>query len=80
MRKILVYITKEYVLIFITGVFSESTVRGLEFYSDSHPSFKDTAKYIKFILNIWKIMSLKSSSKGTRCILVLCNFFTNLRL
>ena len=46
------YITKVYVLIFITGVFSESTVRGLEFYSDSHPSFKDTARYIKFILNI----------------------------
>ena len=44
MRKILVYITKVYVLIFITSVFSESTVRGLEFYSDSHPSFKDTAR------------------------------------
>ena len=43
MRKILVYITKVYVLIFITGVFSESTVRGLEFYSDSHLSFKDTS-------------------------------------
>ena len=68
------YITKVYVLIFITGVFSESTVRSLEFYSDSHPSFKDTARYIKFILNIWKIMSLKSPSKGTRCILVLGNF------
>ena len=68
------YITKVYVLIFITGVFSELTVRGLEFYSDSHPSLKDTARYIKFILNIWKIMSLKSPSKGTRCILVLCNF------
>ena len=38
------YITKVYVLIFITGVFSESTVRGLEFYSDSHPSFKDIAR------------------------------------
>ena len=72
-RKILVYTTKVYVLIFITGVISESTVRGLEFYSGSHPSFKDTARYIKFILNIWKIMSLKSS-KGTRCTLVLCNF------
>ena len=68
------YITKVYVLIFITGVFSESTVRGLEFYSDSHPSFKDTARYIKFILNIWKIMLLNSPLKGTRCILVLCNF------
>ena len=75
------YITKVYVLIFITGVFSESTVRGLEFYSDSHPSFKDTAGYIKFILNNWKIMSLKSPSKGTRCILVYTlQFFTNLQL
>ena len=43
-RKTLVYITKVYVLIFNTGVFSESTVRGLKFYSDSHPSFKDTAR------------------------------------
>ena len=74
MRKILVNMTKVYVLIFITGVFSKLTVRGLEFYSDSHPSFKDTARYIKFILNIWKIMSLKSPSKDMRCILVLCNF------
>ena len=73
MRKILVYITKVYVLIFITGVFSESIVRGLKFYSDSHPSFKDTARYIKRILNIWKIMSLKSPSKGMRCVLILCN-------
>ena len=44
MRKILVYITKVYVLIFNTGVFSKLTVRGLEFYSDSHPSFKDLLK------------------------------------
>ena len=73
MRKILVYITKVYVLIFMTGVFRESTVQGLEFYSDSHPSFKGTARYIKFILNIWKIMSLNSPSKGMRCILMLCN-------
>ena len=67
------YITKVYVLIFITGVFSELTVRGLKFYSDSHPSFKDTARYIKFIFNIWKIMSLNSPSTGMRCILILCN-------
>ena len=83
------YITKVYVLIFITGVFSESTVRGLKFYSDSHPSFKDTARYIKFILNIWKIKSLKSPSKDvswysenhvTKMYLGTLQFFTNHRL
>ena len=45
-------------------VFSESTARGLEYYSKDHPAFMETARYVKFISNIWKIMSVKSPFKG----------------
>ena len=46
------------------GVFNESTVRSLTFYGKDHPEFLDTAKYVEFILNLWKVMSLKPPSKG----------------
>ena len=49
----------------LSGVFSESTARGLEYYSKDYPAFMETARFVKFICNIWKIMSVKSSLKGT---------------
>ena len=46
------------------GVFSESTAHGLDFYSSEYAPFAETARYVKFIGNIWKIVSLKTPSKG----------------
>ena len=51
---------------YVVGVFYESTVRGLQFYSDGHPEFADTARYLNFISNIWKILSVKAPYKGTQ--------------
>ena len=48
------------------GVFHESTVRGLQFYSDDHLEFADTVIYLNFISNIWKILSVKAPYKGTQ--------------
>jgi len=48
----------------VSGVFSESTVRALEFYANICPDFLETARFLKFVLQIWKIMSLKTPSKG----------------
>ena len=50
--------------LFSLGIFSESTARGLEFYSTVHPGFMETAQYVKFVNNIWKIMSVKAPFKG----------------
>ena len=74
------YITKVYVLIFITDVFSELTVRGLEFYSDSHFSFKDTARYIKNCFKYLENHVVKISFKRYEMYLGTLQFFTNLRL
>ena len=52
------------IIYFLLGVFSESTARGLKFYSDTNPAWLQTSKYIKFILDIWKVVSVKSSFKG----------------
>ena len=46
------------------GVFNEATGRGLEFYLDKYPAFVETCRYIKFISNIWKIISVRTPSKG----------------
>jgi len=59
---------------FLTGIFSESTVRGLEFYGESNPAFLETARFLKFIGNIRKIMSVKSPSKGAY-VVTTDNFF-----
>ena len=48
----------------LSGVFNESTARGLQFYAESHPEFLQTGRFITFIMNIWKVMSVKSLSKG----------------
>ena len=49
---------------FIAGVFSESMVLALEFYNKNYPEFLETAPFLKFVLNVWKVMSLKTPSKG----------------
>ena len=51
-------------LFWFVGVFHESTIRGLEFYSEEHPQFVETARYLKFISTIWKILSVKAPYKG----------------
>ena len=45
------------------GVFSEPIARGLEMYSSENPGFAETAKFVKFISNIWKIMSVRTPKK-----------------
>jgi len=58
------------------GVFGESTVRGLRFYSKEIPDFLETAAYVEFIGNVWKVISLKTPSKGnTTCSLTFLLFF-----
>lgn len=44
------------------GVFSESTIRGLQFYDKA--GWKETAAFIEFVLRMWKIVAVKSPSKG----------------
>ena len=67
---ILVYsFLHSYYFIFTTytlasGVFSESTVKALEYYGKEYPDFLETARFVKFVLAIWKLMSLKTPSKG----------------
>ena len=48
----------------VAGVFSEATSLALELFSDAYPGFKDTAKYVKFVCNIWKIMTVRTPNKG----------------
>ena len=47
-------------LLLVSGIFSESTANGLDFYSSDYAAFAETACYVKFIGNIWKIVSLKT--------------------
>ena len=49
---------------FFLGVFSESTARGLRFYASQISEFCNTASFVEFIGNLWKVMSLKTPSKG----------------
>jgi len=56
-------------VIHFLGVFSESTSLGLKHYVTTYPAFCETARYIDFITNLWKIMSVKAPYKG--------NFVTN---
>ena len=54
------FITLFHPFLYFSGVFNESTVRGLKFYGKDYPEFLDTAKYVEFILKLWKVMSLKT--------------------
>ena len=46
------------------GIFHESTARALKFYSEDHPEFSETARYLNFIAYIWKILSVKAPYSG----------------
>ena len=62
-------IVKNLVIIFcnlymyiIVGIFNDHTIRGLEYYNS--PGWKDTAAFCRFSHNMWKILNVKSTSKG----------------
>ena len=40
-------------------MFSEST-----YYAGTHAGFMETAQYVQFIANIWKVLSVKAPDKG----------------
>ena len=46
------------------GVFSESTARALEYYAKDYPELLETSRFVKYINDLWKVMSLKTPSKG----------------
>ena len=48
------------------SVFSESTANGLKYYGKIYPAFLETSRYVKFISNIWNILSVKFPSKARR--------------
>ena len=48
----------------ILGVFSESTASALEFYAKENPGLVSTSKFVKCILNIWKIMCVRTPEKS----------------
>lgn len=47
------------------GIFSESTALGLEFYGKQFPEFLQSARFVRFVVDVWKTLSLKNPSKGT---------------
>ena len=55
-------------------MFSESTYCGLTYYADSHAGFMETAQYVQFIPNIWKVPSVKASYKGISMFFVIISF------
>ena len=46
-----------------SGIFSESTINGLRYYSET-PECEQTASFLELILKMWKIVNVKSLSKG----------------
>ena len=48
---------------FLSAVFSESTVAALRFYHVT-PSWLDTANFVEFVTNLWKILNVKTPCKG----------------
>ena len=46
----------------ISAVFSDSTISALRYYK--LPGWESTAQFIAFITNMWKILNVKSASKG----------------
>ena len=53
----------------LLGVFSEPIACALEMYKGENPGFTETAKFVKFIFNIWKIMSIRTPEKGIVCVM-----------
>lgn len=52
---------------FFTGIFHESVICGLRYYDQ--PGWKNTANFIEFHLNLWKILNVKTVPE----IINLCN-------
>ena len=50
-------------LSFFLGLFSESTAHALQLYSDEYPELLQTYKFVQFVGNLWKIMSLNLHQK-----------------
>ena len=48
----------------ILGVFSDSTAHALQLFADANLGFEGTAKFVKMISSIWKIMTVKTPYKG----------------
>ena len=51
-------------LVICAGIFHQSTIFTLEMHSDEIPALLETSRLLKFIGNIWKILSVKSKFKG----------------
>ena len=51
---------------YVIGMFYKLTVCGLQFCSDGHPEFTDTARYLNVISNFWKFLSVKEPYKDTQ--------------
>ena len=58
------YIFFHSMIVIFIGVLSESTVLGLKHYASICPEFAETTRYVEFISNVWKIMSVKAPYKG----------------
>ena len=55
-------------------MFSESTYCGLIYYADTHAGFMETAQYVQFIANIWKVLSVKAPYKSILMFFVIISF------
>ena len=55
-------------------MFSESTYCDLSYYADSHAGLMETAQYVQFITNIWKVISAKPPYKGISLFFVIISF------
>ena len=49
------------------GVFSESTANALELFSKENSGLEETARFVKLVCNVWKIMTVRTPFKGTFC-------------
>ena len=55
-------------------MFSESTYCALTYYADSHAGLMETARYVQFIANIWKVLSVKAPYEGILMFFVIIIF------
>ena len=52
-------------LSFVCSVFSESTANALELFSKENSGFEETARFVKLVCNVWKIMTVRTPFQGT---------------
>ena len=48
----------------ILDEFNKSTAHALEYDAEKNPGFVGTSKFVKFISNVWKTMSIATPTKG----------------